>query len=86
MKTFIEAGDLKPNEIDVRSDELQSIFNKFETAQNELECSYGTDHPIDRRQFDDQYYYVKVRFNEFLHFILSPPRSRQLTRQLFFGP
>jgi len=47
MKTFIEAGDLKPNEIDVRSDELQSIFNKFETAQNELECSYGTDHPID---------------------------------------
>jgi len=76
MQTFIEAGDLKPNEIDVRSDELQSIFNKFETAQNELECSYDTDHPIDRRQFDDQYYYVKVRFKEFLHFILSPPRSR----------
>jgi hypothetical protein len=76
MQTFIEAGDRKPNEIEVRYDELQSIFNKFETTQNELECSYNTDHPIDRRQFDDQYYYVKVRFNEFLHFILNPPHSR----------
>jgi hypothetical protein len=76
VQTFIEAGDLKPNEIEVKFDELPSIFNKFETALNELESLYNTDHSIDRRQFDDQYYYVKVRFNEFLHFILSPPRSR----------
>jgi hypothetical protein len=58
MQTFIAAGDRKPNEIEVRCDELPSIFNKFETAQNELECSDDTDRSIDRQQFDDQYSYV----------------------------
>jgi len=52
MQTLIEAGDRKPNEIEVRFDELPSIFNKFETAQNELECSDDTDHSIDIQQFD----------------------------------
>jgi len=76
MQTFSEAGDRKPNEIEGRFDELPSIFNKFESAQNELECSDDTDHSIDRQQFDDQYCYVKAMFNEFFHFIVSPPRSR----------
>jgi len=76
MQTFIEAGDRKPNEIEVRFDELPSIFKKFETAKNERDCSGDTDHSIDRQQFEYQYCYVKASFNEFLHFIVSPPRSR----------
>jgi hypothetical protein len=37
MKTFIEEGDRKLNEIKVRSDELPGILNKYETSQDELE-------------------------------------------------
>ena len=51
MQTFIETGERKLNDIQVRFDELPNIFNKFETAQTELELSYGSDHSIDRQQF-----------------------------------
>jgi len=37
MQTFIESGDRKVNEIQVMFDDLQSIFNRYDTAQNELE-------------------------------------------------
>jgi hypothetical protein len=33
MQTFIEAGDRKPNEIEVRFGELPNIFKKFETTK-----------------------------------------------------
>ena len=37
MQSFIETGDRKLNEMQVRSEELSNIYNKFETAQSELE-------------------------------------------------
>ena len=77
MQTFIETGDRKLNDIQVRFDELPNIFNKFETAQNEIELS-DTDHLVDRQQFEDQYFEVKAQFNE-LYILWSthihPPRT-----------
>ena len=64
MQTFIETGDRKLHEIQVRFDELPNIFNKFESAQSELELSDDTDHSIDRQQFEDQYFEAKAKFNE----------------------
>jgi len=37
MQSFIETGDRKLNDIQVRFDELPKRFNKSETAQSELE-------------------------------------------------
>jgi len=37
MQTFLESGDRKVNEIQVRFDDLQDNFD--DTAQNELELS-----------------------------------------------
>jgi hypothetical protein len=54
MQTFIETGDRKLNDIQVRFDELPNIFNKFEGAQSELEFSDDTDYSVDRQQFEDQ--------------------------------
>jgi len=34
MQAFIESGDRKVNEIQVSFDDLQSIFNRYDTAQN----------------------------------------------------
>jgi hypothetical protein len=64
LQTFIETGDRKLNDIQVRFDELPNIFNKFETAQSELELSDDTDHSVDSQQFEDQYFEVKAKFNE----------------------
>jgi hypothetical protein len=44
MQSFIETGDRKLNDIQVRYDELPNIFCKFENAQNELELSGDADH------------------------------------------
>jgi hypothetical protein len=44
MQTFIETGDRKLNDIQVRFEELPNIFNKFEGAQSELELSDDADH------------------------------------------
>jgi hypothetical protein len=76
MQTFIETGDCKLNDIQVRFVELPNIFNKFETAQSELELSDDTDHSVDRQQFEDQHFEVKAKFNELLHPVVDPPRSR----------
>jgi len=54
MQTFTESGDIKLNEIKVRSDELPNIFNKFDTVQDELELSDDTDHSGDRESFARQ--------------------------------
>ena len=44
MQTFNEVGDRKLNEIQIRFDELPCILNKYESAQNELECSDDIGH------------------------------------------
>ena len=81
MQTFIESGDRKVNEIQVRFDDLQGIFDRYDTAQIELELSDDSDHSIDK-QFEDQYYETKAKFTELLHPVVeshsrfnSPPGS-----------
>ena len=55
MQTFIETSYRKLNDIQVRLHELPNIFNKFESAQSELDLSDDTDNSIGR-QFEDQYF------------------------------
>ena len=76
IQNFIELGDHKVNEIQVRSDDLQGIFNRYDTAQNELELSEDTDHSGDRELFEYQYYQDEAKFNEVLHSVVDPPLSR----------
>jgi len=76
MQTFIETGDRKLNEMHVRFEELSNIYNKFETAQSELDLFDEADYSVDRQQFEDHYFAVKAKFNELLHPVLSPPLSR----------
>jgi len=42
MQTFIQSGDCKVNEIQVRFDDLQGIFDRYYTTQNKLELSDDT--------------------------------------------
>jgi hypothetical protein len=56
MQTFIETGDRKVNETQVRSDDLPVIFNRFDSAQSELELLDDTDHSGNRELFENQYY------------------------------
>jgi hypothetical protein len=77
MQTFIDTGDCKVNEIQVRSDDLPVIFNKFDNAQGELELSDDMDHSGDRELFENQYYQVKAKFNEILHPVVELPQPRQ---------
>jgi hypothetical protein len=77
MQTFIELGEWKVNEIQVRSDDLQGIFNRYDTAQNELELLDDTDHFADRELFETHYYEVKAKFNELLHPVAEQPLSRR---------
>jgi len=70
-QTFIETSERKINDIQSRFDELPNIFNKFETAQSELELSDDNDHSVDRQQFEDQYYETKARFTELLHPVIE---------------
>jgi len=76
MQTFIETRDREVNEIQVRFDDLQGIFDRYDTAQNELELSDDTDHFGDREIFENQYYEVKAKFSELLHPAINKPRSR----------
>ena len=50
--------------------------NKFEAAQSELELTEDIDHSVDRQQFEEQYFEVKVKFNELLHPMVDPLLSR----------
>ena len=52
MQSFIDTSERKINDIQVRFDELPNIYNKFETAQCELELSDDIDHSLDRQQFE----------------------------------
>jgi len=46
IQNFIEAGDQNINEIQVRFNKLPDIFNRYDTAQSELELSDDTDHKV----------------------------------------
>ena len=52
MQNFIESGDRKVNEIQVRFDDLPGIFNRYDTAQNELELLDDKGHYGDRESFE----------------------------------
>jgi len=67
IQHFIEAGEHKINEIQVRFNKLSDIFNRYDTAQSELELLDDTDHSGDRELFENQYYEVEARFIEILH-------------------
>jgi hypothetical protein len=44
IQKYIDSGECKLNQLQVRFDELPSIVLKFEAAQNELEMSDDSDH------------------------------------------
>jgi len=73
IQNFIEAGDQKLNDIQVRCNKLPGIFNRYDIAQSELELSDDTDHTGDRELFESQYYQVEAKFSEFLHPVMDPP-------------
>ena len=51
LQNFIEAGDVKVNEIKVRPDKLPRILNKFESAQDEQEYLDETECTLDSEEF-----------------------------------
>ena len=65
------------NEIKVRLDKLPSILNKFEGAQDKLECLDDADYSLDREKFENQYYQVEAKFSELLHPVIEQPLSRR---------
>jgi hypothetical protein len=71
LQNFIAAAEHKVNELQVRYNEITTIYNKYDNAQNELEIS-DDDHSMDRELFENQYYEIKVRLHELLHPIESP--------------
>jgi len=73
IQNFIDTGDQKINDIQVRFNKLPDIFCRYDTAQSELELSDDVDHSDDREQFENQYYQVEAKFNELLHSVVDPP-------------
>jgi len=80
QQNFHEAGDLKVNAIKVRLDKLPTILNKYESAQDKLECLDEADYSLDREEFENQYYQVEAKFNEILHPVMDPPTRRSSPR------
>jgi len=77
MQNFLVSGDLTVNEIKVSLDKLSSLLNKFEGAQDELECLDDADYSLDREEFENQYCQVEAKFNELLHPVVEQPFSRR---------
>ena len=77
IQYFFESGYLKVNEIKARFDELPGIFNKYDTAQDELELHDDTDHSDGRELFEKQYFEVKAKFNELQHPVIDRALSRR---------
>ena len=71
IQTYICEGERKTNDLQARYENLPSIVNKFESAQNELEQSDDFDHSEERELFEEQYYQIKARFMELLY----PPNA-----------
>jgi hypothetical protein len=59
IQSFIESGERKINEIQVRFNKLPDIFNRYDSAQSELELSDDTDHDSNRELFEAQYFEVE---------------------------
>jgi hypothetical protein len=78
---YIEAGDNKLNELQVRFNKLSDIFTRYDTAQSELELSDDTDHTSDRESFENQYIQVEPRFTERLHPAIEPLQSTHSSPQ-----
>jgi len=85
LQNFLEAGDLKFNEIKVRLDKLPRILNKYESAQDELECLDEADYSVDREEFENQDYQVEAKFNEILHPLMDPPSRHSSPRSSLSG-
>jgi hypothetical protein len=81
IQNYIEAGDNKLNEPQVRFNKLSDIFNRYDTAQSELEISDNTDHTSDRELFENQYFQFEARFTELLHPVIEPLQSRHSSSQ-----
>jgi hypothetical protein len=81
IQVFINAGEQKVNDIQVRFNKLSDIFSRYDIAQSELESSDDTDHSGDRESFEDQYYQVEAKCNELLHPLLELPKSRQYSSE-----
>jgi len=67
IQHYIEAGEHKINEVQVRFNKLSDIFNRYDTAQSEMKLLDETDHSGDRELFENQYYEVEAKFIELLH-------------------
>jgi hypothetical protein len=76
MQNFIEAGDLKANEIKVTLGKLPSILSKYKSAQDNLECPDEEDYSLDREKFETQYYQVEAKCNKILHPVVELPQPR----------
>jgi len=81
IQAFIDTGDQKIIDIQVRFNKLPDIFCRYDTAQSELELSDDVDHSDDRAQFENQYYQVEARFNELLHPVVGSPQSSHSSSQ-----
>jgi hypothetical protein len=75
LQNFISAREFTVNELQLRYDELPTIYNKYDNAQNESEISDNDDHSMDREAFEEQYYETKAKLLELLHPIESPNLS-----------
>jgi hypothetical protein len=78
MQNFMEVSEQKVHELQVRFNKLPDIFNRYNTAQTELELSDDIDQTADRELFETQYYQVEARFCELLHPVMD---SIQLPEQ-----
>jgi hypothetical protein len=75
LQNFISASEFKVNELQVRYDELPTIYNKFDNAQNVLEVFDDDDdyyYSMDNEAFEEQYSETLARILEFLHPTDSP--------------
>jgi hypothetical protein len=75
IQKFMDTGECKLNDLQVRFNKLPDIFNRYDVAQSELELSDDMEQFNDREMFEMQYYQVEARFNELLHPVVEPPRS-----------
>jgi len=51
LQNLIESGVRKLNDIPVRINKLPDIFNKYKSAQDELECVGEENYTGDRKEF-----------------------------------
>jgi len=81
IQSFIEAGDQRLNDIQVRCNKLPVIFNRYDTPQSELKLSDNTDNNGDRGLFENQYYQLEVNFSEILPPVMDQPSIHSSPRR-----